>query len=77
VVACLQVDIKKLIALSRVSHLNLVMASLVTQRRLGLVAFILMSFTHGLVSNRLFYLAGVESSSRRLMYYLKGNLAIN
>jgi len=77
VVACLQVDIKKLIALSSVSHLNLVMASLVSQRRLGLVAFILMSFTHGLISNRLFYLAGVESSNRRLMYYLKGNLAIN
>jgi len=53
------------------------MASLVSQRRLGLVAFILMSFTHGLISNRLFYLAGVESSNRRLMYYLKGNLAIN
>jgi len=77
VVACLQVDIKKLIALSSVSHLNLAIAGLVTQRRLGLVAFILMSFTHGLVSNRMFYLAGVESSNSRLIYYLKGSLAMN
>jgi NADH:ubiquinone oxidoreductase subunit 4 (subunit M) len=77
VLARIQVDIKKVIAISRISHLNLVLASLVRGRRFGVIAFLLISLTHGFISNNIFYLAGVERKNRRLMYFLKGNLVLN
>jgi len=77
ILARVQVDIKKLVAYSRICHLNLVLASLLSNRLFRNRAFILISLTHGFISSGIFYLAGSVRYHRRLIYYLKSNLLIN
>jgi len=77
ILARVQVDIKKLVAYRRICHLNLVLASLLSNSLFSNRAFILISLTHGFISSGMFYLAGSISYHRRLIYYLKSNLLIN
>jgi len=77
IIARIQVDVKKLIAFRRISHLNLILAAIFTGSRLGLTSFLIFSVTHGFVSSGIFYLGGVRRTNRRLIYYLKGRLITN
>jgi formate hydrogenlyase subunit 3/multisubunit Na+/H+ antiporter MnhD subunit len=67
-----QVDIKKLLAFSRVMHLNLGLLAFLTNRVIGAMRFVLIRFSHGLVRRVIFYLGSLSSSARRVLYYLKG-----
>jgi len=74
ILARIQVDVKKLIAFSRVCHLNLALAGIFSGRVVGFRSFLIVSLTHGFVSSGMFFLAGLVRRNRRLIYYLKGNL---
>jgi len=58
-VAMWQLDIKRLIAYSSISHMGIVVLGSVTGNVLGVVGAIYMMFAHGLINGLLFLLAGV------------------
>jgi len=69
-VACIQTDIKRIVAFSSIAHLNLILAAMVSGRNYGFRAFILLSLCHGLISSSMFYAAGLSRTSSRLVFYL-------
>jgi len=58
-VAMWQLDVKRLIAYSSISHMGIVVLGSVTGNVLGVAGAIYMMFAHGLVNGLLFLLAGV------------------
>jgi len=76
-VRCLvQVDIKRLVAYSSVVHMNLILCSLLTLRKLGILRGYIIIVSHGLCSSGLFYIVNLYYSrtSRRLLLLNKGIL---
>ena len=74
IITCRQVDIKRLIAYSSVSHMGLVTLSLFVHSLEGLIASIIIMISHGLVSSGLF-ISSVMLYDRfhtRSMKYYKG-----
>nr|APX39239.1 NADH dehydrogenase subunit 4 [Hypocassida subferruginea] len=73
-----QTDIKLLIAYSSVSHMGLVMGSILTLNYSGVLGSLIMMIAHGLCSSALFCLANIyyERLHSRSMYMLKGLLNI-
>jgi proton-translocating NADH-quinone oxidoreductase chain M len=69
-----QVDIKKIIAYSSVVHMNFGLAGLFLANVDGIVGFITIMLSHGIVSAGLFFIAGCiyERLGTRNMLYLKG-----
>ena len=70
-VILLQVDVKKLLAMRRVIHLNAGLLSFLTFSGGGVLSLVLVRFSHGLVRRGLFYLGGLSSSNRRILFFLK------
>lgn len=69
---CRQVDIKRLIAYSSVSHMGLVTLSIFCHSKEGLIASIIMMLAHGLVSSGLFMTSAVlyvRHHSRAIKYF--------
>lgn len=69
-----QIDIKRVIAYSSISHMNLAMLGIFANNLLGLEGSIHMMIAHGLVSSALFYSAGVlyDRYHTRLIRYYRG-----
>jgi NADH-quinone oxidoreductase subunit M len=57
--ALTQVDLKKIIAYSSISHMGFVLLGLFSLNYYGLVGSIYIMFSHGLVSGALFYTIGI------------------
>jgi len=76
VISRVQVDRKRLVALRRVAHLNLVIAALITGRAYGYSSFLLISITHGLASRCIFYIVGSARKTSRLLYYLTTSVLV-
>lgn len=70
-VILLQVDVKKLLAMRRVMHLNAGLLSFLTFSSGGVLSLVLVRFSHGLVRRGLFYLGGLSSTNRRILFFLK------
>jgi formate hydrogenlyase subunit 3/multisubunit Na+/H+ antiporter MnhD subunit len=68
--ARLQTDLKRLIALRRVAHLNLSLAAFSLNLNLGQSTLLLMSLTHGIFSSTLFFMAGIRRKNNRLIFWL-------
>jgi len=78
-IRCLiQVDIKRLVAYSSVVHINLILCSLLTLIKLGILSRYIIIISHGLCSSGLFYIVNLYYSrtSRRLLILNKGILVI-
>nr|APX39456.1 NADH dehydrogenase subunit 4 [Cassida denticollis] len=73
-----QTDIKLLIAYSSVSHMGMVMASILTLNYSGFFGSLVLMIAHGLCSSGLFCIANIyyERVHSRSMYMLKGLLSI-
>jgi len=71
-----QVDIKRLVAYSSVVHINLILCSLLTLIKLGILRRYIIIISHGLCSSGLFYIVNLYYSrtSRRLLLLNKGML---
>jgi len=71
-----QVDIKRLVAYSSVVHINLILCSLLTLRKLGILRRYIIIISHGLCSSGLFYIVNLyyNRTSRRLLLLNKGIL---
>lgn len=69
-----QIDLKKIIAYSSVSHMGYVTLGLVLDNLEGVAGAILMMITHGLISGALFYIVGIlyERYGTRNIYYYGG-----
>lgn len=74
--AIVQIDLKKLIAYSSISHMNFILLGLLTCNVFSLQGGIFMMLGHGLVSSTLFFLVGFlydRHHTRNLLYF--GGLA--
>ena len=69
-----QVDIKKIIAYSSVVHMNIGLLGLFTQTSAGIVGFIFLMCSHGLISSALFFAVGMlyERIHTKNILYIKG-----
>jgi len=73
-----QVDIKSLVAYSSVVHINLILCSLLTLIKLGILRGYIIIISHGLCSSGLFFMVNVyyRRTSSRLLLLNKGILTI-
>jgi len=69
-----QTDLKRIIAYSSISHMNLVTLGIFSFNIIGLEGSILQSISHGFVSSALFFLVGMLYTRyhSRLLYYYSG-----
>lgn len=69
-----QVDLKKIIAYSSIAHMNLGVVGLFSLNYVGLLGFLILMLSHGLVSTALFYGVGYlyERFHSRLLFYYGG-----
>jgi len=74
--ARVQTDIKRIIALRRVAHLNLSLRAFCVYFNLGQRTLLLISLTHGFISSTLFFLAGIRRKYSRLVFWLNQGLLI-
>ena len=76
-ICCMQSDIKRLIAYSRVSHITLILLLVMVPTPLAQYSIVLLIIFHGLSSPLLFYLVGQlsESTNTREIIILKGSIA--
>jgi len=74
VINFIQIDLKKIIAYSSVSHMGYVTLGLVLDNPEGLVGALFMMITHGFISGALFYIVGIlyERYGTRNIYYYGG-----
>jgi len=72
----IQVDIKRLVAYSSVVHINLMLCSLLTLIKLGILRRYIIILSHGLCSSGLFYIVNLyyNRTSSRLLMLNKGIL---
>nr|YP_010304734.1 NADH dehydrogenase subunit 4 [Lepisiota frauenfeldi]ULM64007.1 NADH dehydrogenase subunit 4 [Lepisiota frauenfeldi]WEY05525.1 NADH dehydrogenase subunit 4 [Lepisiota frauenfeldi]WEY05538.1 NADH dehydrogenase subunit 4 [Lepisiota frauenfeldi]WEY05551.1 NADH dehydrogenase subunit 4 [Lepisiota frauenfeldi]WEY05564.1 NADH dehydrogenase subunit 4 [Lepisiota frauenfeldi] len=73
-VCLIQIDMKKLVAYSSVVHMNIMLCSMLTLMKLGLISAYIMMISHGLCSSGLFYMVNLfyERSLSRVMFFNKG-----
>nr|YP_010285483.1 NADH dehydrogenase subunit 4 [Basiprionota bisignata]UKS07047.1 NADH dehydrogenase subunit 4 [Basiprionota bisignata] len=73
-----QTDIKSLIAYSSVSHMSIIMSSILTLNVSGFVGSLILMLAHGLCSSGLFCMANIyyERFNTRSMYLIKGLLNV-
>lgn len=73
-IAIKQTDLKRIIAYSSISHMNLIMIGLYSNQVCGIQGALLQMFSHGIVSGGLFLIIGVlyERSHTRLIKYYSG-----
>lgn len=69
-----QVDLKKIIAYSSVVHMNIGLVGLFTQTSSGLIGFIFLMISHGLISSALFFAVGMlyERIHTKNILYIQG-----
>lgn len=69
-----QVDLKKIIAYSSVVHMNIGLLGLFTQTSSGIIGFIFLMCSHGLISSALFFAVGIlyERIHTKNILYIKG-----
>lgn len=67
-------DIKKIIAYSSISHMNLLLIGLISNNLYGLNISVLFMISHGLISSGLFILIGMlyDRYKSRIIYYYRG-----
>jgi len=68
----IQIDLKKIIAYSSVSHMGYVTLGLVLDNPEGIVGAFLMMITHGFISGALFYIVGIlyeRYGTRNIFFY--------
>lgn len=68
----IQIDLKKIIAYSSVSHMGYVTLGLILDNPEGLVGALYMMLTHGFISGSLFYIVGIlyeRYGTRNIFYY--------
>jgi len=68
------IDLKKLIAYSSIAHMGILLVGLTSINKISIKGFILILFSHGLVSSLLFLLIGIlyVRTKTRYLYYYKG-----
>lgn len=73
-----QIDIKSIVAYSSIVHINLILARLLTLRKIRFFRTYLIIISHGLCSSGLFYIVNLYyyRSSRRLIIFNKGIINI-
>ena len=73
-IALSQIDMKKVIAYSSVSHMNFCLLGVISGSSVGMLGSFLMAIGHGIVSTALFFLIGIiyERSHSRLLDYYSG-----
>jgi NADH:ubiquinone oxidoreductase subunit 4 (subunit M) len=73
-IALSQIDMKKVIAYSSVSHMNFCLLGIISGNSMGMLGSFLMAIGHGIVSTALFFLIGIiyERSHTRLLDYYSG-----
>lgn len=73
-ICLIQLDIKRLVAYSSVVHINLILCSIVTIWKLGIIGAYIIIVAHGLCSSGLFYIVGLyyDRTGRRLLLLNKG-----
>lgn len=69
-----QVDLKKIIAYSSVVHMNIGLLGLFTQTSSGIIGFIFLMCSHGLISSAMFFAVGMlyERVHTKNILYIKG-----
>lgn len=69
-----QVDLKKIIAYSSVVHMNIGLLGLFTQTSSGLIGFIFLMISHGIISSALFFCVGMlyDRIHTKNILYIKG-----
>lgn len=69
-----QVDIKRIIAYSSISHMNIAIIGIMTCSPLSLSGSLLLMFGHGIVSGGLFFLIGIlyDRFKTKLIFYYSG-----
>ena len=69
-----QIDLKKIIAYSSVVHMNIGLLGLFTQTSSGLIGFIYLMVSHGIISSALFFTVGMlyERIHTKNILYIKG-----
>lgn len=74
ILCLIQVDIKSLVAYSSVVHINIMLCSLITIFKLGVLGAYIIILSHGLCSSGLFYIVNLYYSrtGRRLLIFNKG-----
>lgn len=74
ILCLIQVDIKSLVAYSSVVHINIMLCSLITIFKLGVLGGYIIIISHGLCSSGLFYIVNLYYSrtGRRLLIFNKG-----
>nr|YP_009734531.1 NADH dehydrogenase subunit 4 [Acropyga smithii]QBG38701.1 NADH dehydrogenase subunit 4 [Acropyga smithii] len=77
-VCLVQIDMKKLVAYSSIVHMNMMMCSLLTLMKLGVVSSYILMISHGLCSSGLFFMVNLyyERSLSRLMFFNKGMMSL-
>jgi len=74
-ILCLvQVDMKRIVAYSSVVHINLILCSLITFYKVGILGRYVIIISHGLCSSGIFFIVNLyyERSGRRLLFLNKG-----
>jgi len=74
-ILCLvQVDMKSMVAYSSVVHINLILCSLITFYKVGILGRYVIIISHGLCSSGIFFIVNLyyERSGRRLLFLNKG-----
>jgi len=73
-IALSQIDLKKVIAYSSVSHMNFCLLGVLSGDTFGILGSFLMAIGHGIVSTALFFLVGIlyERTHTRLLDYYSG-----
>lgn len=76
-VCLIQVDLKRLVAYSSVVHINIMLCSLITLFKVGVLARYIMIVSHGLCSSGLFYIVNIyyERTGSRLLLLNKGAIS--
>nr|YP_005296048.1 NADH dehydrogenase subuint 4 [Polytomella parva]AAL65273.1 NADH dehydrogenase subuint 4 [Polytomella parva]7AR9_M Chain M, ND4 [Polytomella sp. Pringsheim 198.80]7ARD_M Chain M, ND4 [Polytomella sp. Pringsheim 198.80] len=69
-----QIDLKKIVAYSSISHMAIVFLSSATNSGLGIQGAVLYCIAHGLISPGLFLLVGIlyKNTNTKLVFYLRG-----
>ena len=74
-ILCLvQIDIKRIVAYSSVVHINLILCSLITYYKVGILGRYVIIISHGLCSSGIFFIVNLyyDRSGRRLLFLNKG-----
>ena len=74
-----QVDVKCLIAYSSITHISVMIGGVIRNRFLGISGAVIIMFSHGLVSSRMFLGAFMiyKVVSSRMIYLIKGFLSVS